>query len=287
MAVTKDIVYHTSATRELKLDTYSPPPGTKATKTAIVLIHGGGWMTGERGMMAPLANALAAQGFMVIAPEYRLIPEAPWPAQIDDITAAVSWVAANAEGLGIARDRIVLAGGSAGGHLALLATARLRQEIPIAAVLSLFSASALSVEERPAKGLFNATMLVGPKPAPEALSAANPIDQITAGFPPVFLLHGTADWLIDPIASVNLYNKLTDLGVTAELHLVANANHEFIGEPSMMGPMVSEIALFLDRIVLDPQRYKDEALGSNFFAKGPEAFRAMMEQMAAGGPKPG
>ena len=60
--------------------------------------------------------------------------------------------------------------------------------------------------------------------------------------------------------------------MTAELHLVANANHEFIGEPSMMGPMVSEIALFLDRIVLDPQRYVDEALETNFFAKGPEAF---------------
>lgn len=287
MAVTNDIVYHTSGDRELKLDTYGPAAGSKATNTAIVLIHGGGWMTGARGMMAPLANALSTQGFTVVAPEYRLIPEAPWPAQIDDITAAVEWVAENTEKLGVAKDRIVLAGGSAGGHLALLATARVKNRIPVAATISLFAASALTTEERPAKGLFGGTMLLGPNPSPEAFSAANPIDQISADFPPVFMLHGTADWLIDPLASLNLYNKLIELGVTAELHLVANANHEFIGEPSMMGPMVAEIALFLDRIVLDPQRYVDEGLETNLFAKGPEAFFAMMKKMAAGGGKPG
>jgi len=287
MTEAKEIVYGGTAERELKLDIYSASPDSKPTKMAIVLIHGGGWMTGARGMLAPLASALSAKGFVVIAPEYRLIPEAPWPAQINDITAAVRWVAANADQLGVSKNRIVIAGGSAGGHLALLATAQLREEIPVAAVVSLFAASALTTEERPAKGLFNGTMLVGPNPSPDALSAANPIDQITAGFPPVFMLHGTADWLIDPLASVTLYNKLIELGVTAELHLVANANHEFIGEPSMLGPMVSEIALFLDRVVLDPQRYVDEALESNLFAKGPEAFRAMMEQMARSGGKPG
>ncbi|EHJ59560.1 hypothetical protein NSU_3443 [Novosphingobium pentaromativorans US6-1] len=284
---TNDIVYGGTAERELKLDTYAPQEGGSAARTAIVLIHGGGWMTGARGMMAPLASALTEKGFVVVAPEYRLVPESPWPAQIDDIVSAVRWVSENADKLGVAKDRIVLAGGSAGGHLALLATARLRGEVPVAAVLSLFAASALSTDERPAKGLFNGTMLVGPAPAAEALSAANPIDQISADFPPVFLLHGTADWLIDPLASVNLYNKLVELGVTAELHLVAKANHEFIGEPSMMKPMVAEIALFLDRIVLDPQRYVDEAMETNLFAKGPEAFRAMMAQMAKGGGKPG
>ena len=287
MAVTNDTVYGDAAGRELKLDTYGPAHAGEAKNTAIVLIHGGGWMTGARGMMAPLAGALSAQGFTVVAPEYRLIPEAPWPAQIDDITAAIRWVHANADQLNVAKDRIVIAGGSAGGHLALLATANLQGEVPIAAVISLFAASALSTEERPAKGLFNGAMLVGPNPSPEAFRAANPIDQIGAGYPPVYMLHGTADWLIDPLASVNLYNKLVELGVTAELHLVANANHEFIGEPSMMGPMVSEIALFLDRTVLNPQRYADEALKTNLFAKGPEAFRAMMEQMAKGGGKPG
>lgn len=286
MAVTNDIVFAGAGARELKLDTYSPADGSKATKTAIVLIHGGGWMTGARGMMAPLANALSAHGHVVVAPEYRLVPEAPWPAQIDDITAAVRWVAANAEKLGVSKDRIVVAGGSAGGHLALLATARLRGEVPVAAVISLFSASALSTEQRPAKGLFTGTMLLGPNPAADVFSAANPIEQITAGYPPVFLLHGTADWLIDPLASINLYNKLNELGVTAELHLVANANHEFIGEPSMIAPMVAEIALFLDRIVLDPQRYVDEAMESNLFAKGPEAFFAAMAQAGPGGGKP-
>lgn len=238
-------------------------------------------MTGAKGMVFPLATALARKGFVVVAPEYRLIPEAAWPAQIDDVTAAVRWVASQSEQLGINRERIVLAGGSAGGHLALLATAKLQGEVPIAAILSLFSASSLSVgRERPEKGSFDASMLVGADADADALRAANPIEQINAEFPPVFLLHGSVDWLIDPVASVHLYEKLVELGVTTELHIVARANHEFIGEPRMIEPMVSEITLFLDRVLLDPGTWDQEALESNLFAKGPEAFRAMMEKMA-------
>ena len=165
MTVANDIVYSDAAGRELRLDSYSPADAGNSRKTAIVLIHGGGWMTGARGMLAPLAGAFAAQGFTVVAPEYRLIPEAAWPAQIDDITAAVRWVAANTDQLGV--DKIVMAGGSAGGHLALLATANLQGEVPVAAVISLFAASALSPEPRPAKGLFGAPMLFGPNPDPK------------------------------------------------------------------------------------------------------------------------
>ena len=281
MAVVQDISYGSSGTRELKLDTYTPKSGVTSTRTAIILVHGGGWMTGAKGMVFPLATALARKGFVVVAPEYRLIPEAAWPAQIDDVTAAVRWVASQSEQLGINRERIVLAGGSAGGHLALLATAKLQGEVPIAAILSLFSASSLSVgRERPEKGSFDASMLVGADADADALRAANPIEQINAEFPPVFLLHGSVDWLIDPVASVHLYEKLVELGVTTELHIVARANHEFIGEPRMIEPMVSEITLFLDRVLLDPGTWDQEALESNLFAKGPEAFRAMMEKMA-------
>ena len=279
MSVEKDVVYHSVNGRDLKVDLYKPEGGSVPTKTAVVLIHGGGWILGEKGMMTPLASQFAAQGFLAAAVEYRLVREAAWPAQLEDVTTAVRWVADNAADLGIDADHIVVAGASAGGHLALMAAAELNKESKVAAVLSLFSASELTVSEVPEKGKFNAAMLLGPDASDDVVKAASPYYQVSEGFPPTFVLHGTKDWLIDPVASLRLYEKLNDLGVTAELHMVANAIHEFIEEPGMTGPMVSEIALFLNRVVIDPAKWAAETEEHNLFAKGPEALQALMAQM--------
>jgi acetyl esterase/lipase len=250
------------------------------TRTAVLVVHGGGWILGDRSMMESLASRFAAEGFLAIAVEYRLVREAPWPAQLNDVISAVRWTADNAERLGIDRGRIVVAGSSAGGQLAMLAAAALRKEPRVAAVISLFSASELTVDSKPAKGHLDASALLGSQATEEAVRAASPLYQITADYPPVFLLHGGADWLIDPVASLRVYERLVGLGVPAELHIVARALHEFVGEPGMTGPMVSEIALFLNRILIDPERWVAESQASNIFAQGPEVMKAMMAQMA-------
>lgn len=275
------ITYAAPGGRELKLDLYRPEGGTVPTRTAVIIVHGGGWMLGERGMVAPLANAFAARGFLAVPVEYRLVREAPWPAQRDDIVAAAQWVAANAADLGIDAGRIVLAGSSAGGHLALMAAAALGGKARIGAVVSLFSASELTLDQPAPKGTFAAPQLVGPDASAEALAAASPLHQVNADFPPVFLLHGGADWMIDPQASINLYQRLVELGVTAEMHIVAGALHEFVEEPAMCGPMVSEIALFLDRMMIDPARYEVDTKEHNLFAQGPEAVMALMQKLLA------
>ena len=283
MSIEHDVVYHTVNGRELKADLYRPEGSTVPTRTAVVLVHGGGWIVGDRHMMEGIASQFAAKGFLAVAVEYRLVREAHWPAQLDDVTAAVRWTADNAARLGIDADRIVLAGGSAGGHLALMAAASLRAKPRVAAVLSLFAASELTVDPTPAKGQFNAALLLGPDANEAVLRAASPLHQITADFPPVFLLHGARDWMIDPAASLRVYEKLVGLGVPAELHIVAGALHEFIGEPGMTGPMVSEMALFLNRLLVEPDRWAAETEASNLFAKGPEVVQAMMAQLLAGG----
>lgn len=279
MSTEADVVYNTLDGRDLKLDLYRPEGGEVPTRTAVLLVHGGGWVLGDRHMMEALGSAFAAKGFLAAAVEYRLVREAPWPAQLDDVTAAVCWVADNAERLGVDADRIVVAGGSAGAQLALLAAAALLEKPRVAAVLSLFAASELTVDPEPAKGLFNASALVGPDASAAAVQAISPLHQVTADFPPVFLLHGGSDWLIDPVASLRLYQKLVDLGVPAELHVVAGALHEFVGEPGMTGPMVAEMALFLDRVLVEPQRWAAETEANNLFAKGPEAVQALMAQL--------
>ncbi|HMO69822.1 MAG TPA: alpha/beta hydrolase [Novosphingobium sp.] len=283
MPVEKDIVCSVVNGRELRADVYRPEGGSVPTRTAVVLVHGGGWMLGDKGMIAPLAAAFAAQGFVPLSVEYRLVREAPWPAQLDDVVAAVNWVAGHAADLGIDPGRIVLGGASAGGHLALMATAKLGGKAKVAAVLSLFSASELCLEMPAPKGKFGAPQLVGPEASADALLAASPLFQVDAGFPPVFLLHGGADWMIDPQASINLYQRLAELGVTAEMHIVAGALHEFIEEPGMTAPMVAEMALFLDRVLIAPGKWAEETQASNLFAQGPDAVMALMQKLLAEG----
>lgn len=279
MSIEKDVVYGAVEGRELRLDLYRPDGGETPTRAAVVLVHGGGWIAGERGMLEALGREFAARGFLAASVEYRLIQEASWPAQLEDVTTAVEWVADHAGDLGIDRGRIVLGGASAGGQLAMLAAAELRGKVPVAAVISLFTASDLSVDAEPARGKFNATALLGADAGEDAVKAASPLHRVDADYPPVFLLHGGGDWLIDPAASVTLYQKLVDLGVTAELHIVAGALHEFIEEPGMTGPMIGEIALFLDRVMIDPEKWAAETEASNMFAKGPEAIQALMAQL--------
>lgn len=108
--------------RELQLDLYRPKDAG-APLPAIVCIHGGGWFQGDRSSMRPLAQALAARGFVAVTISYRLSGEKKFPAQIEDCKAAVRWLRANAAKCGVDARAIGVTGLSAGGHLAaLLAT---------------------------------------------------------------------------------------------------------------------------------------------------------------------
>lgn len=279
MSIEKDIVFGSANGRDLMVDIYRPDGTGVSTRAAVLLLHGGGWILGDRHMMESLGAQFAARGFLAIAVEYRLVRESPWPAQLDDVLAAVQWTADNAGKLGIDADRIVVAGASAGAQLAMLAAASLREKQQVAAVVSLFGANELTVDPEPVPGLFNASALLGPEAGPDAVKAASPLHQLSRDFPPVFLLHGGGDWLIDPVSSLRVYQRLLELGVPAELHIVAGALHEFTGEPGMTGPMVGEIALFLSRFLVEPKRWASETQASNLFAQGPEAVQALMAQL--------
>ncbi|CUI07122.1 alpha/beta hydrolase [Massilia antarctica] len=106
----------------LQLDLFLPAQATRDTGPvpAVVLVHGGGWRSGERGNMAPLAARLAARGIAAAVIDYRLADEARYPAAIHDVKAALRWMRANSAAHGIDPQRIAVAGGSAGGQIASL-----------------------------------------------------------------------------------------------------------------------------------------------------------------------
>lgn len=104
--------------RELKLNVYRPDDKNKYP--ALLMVHGGGWASGNLSMEIPLARAIAAKGYVTIPVEYRLSPEAQYPAAVHDLKTAVRWIRANAGKYGIDTTHIAISGESAGGQLASL-----------------------------------------------------------------------------------------------------------------------------------------------------------------------
>lgn len=104
--------------RELHLDVFRPNDEKKYP--AVIMVHGGGWRSGTRSMQVPMAQMLAAKGFVTVPVEYQLSLEAPYPAAVHNLKASIRFIKANAEKYGIDTSRIAISGCSAGGHLASL-----------------------------------------------------------------------------------------------------------------------------------------------------------------------
>lgn len=108
--------------RVLLCDVWQPPDGVAASGVAVVWLHGGGYAVLDKDLLTRrLFGRLAAQGNVIVDVAYRLYPECDVPGMAADALRAVAWVRAHAAELGVDPDRVVLAGGSSGGHLALLA----------------------------------------------------------------------------------------------------------------------------------------------------------------------
>jgi acetyl esterase/lipase len=104
--------------RDLHLDVFRP--GKQGKLPLLVMIHGGGWRSGNKSMQVPMAQRIAAQGFVTVPVEYQLSPEALYPAAVYNIKAAIRWLKANADKYGIDTSKVAISGCSAGGQLAAL-----------------------------------------------------------------------------------------------------------------------------------------------------------------------
>jgi acetyl esterase/lipase len=113
-----DITYCSFGERNLKLDVFQPKIQSNTLRTAIIIIHGGGWRTGNRTQHYPLAQQLANKGYVAFTPEYRLSTEALFPSAVYDLKAVIRWVRKNAIKYNIDPEKIVVSGFSAGGELA-------------------------------------------------------------------------------------------------------------------------------------------------------------------------
>lgn len=117
--VFRNVVYEKLGDRELHLDVFLPKTSLKKLPV-VVLVHGGGWRSGNKDMEHFMAEAYALAGFAAVCVEYRLSMEALYPAAVQDIKTAIRWVRRSASRYGFDPSRVAIHGESAGGQLASL-----------------------------------------------------------------------------------------------------------------------------------------------------------------------
>jgi acetyl esterase/lipase len=261
LRVEKDIVFGKGGDKDLTLDVYRPPTGVTSKRLAIVHLFGGGFFTGNKsaGYIINDAKALGARGYTSVSANYRLQTEGLWPAQIHDTKAAIRWTRANAEKIGVDANRIVVAGYSAGGMLALMAAGTNGNKefegnggnagvsSDVNACIGVYPLASAQI----AGGLF------GGKGTPEQIVAASPTTYISKSFAPTIFIHGTSDATVLPQSSIDFHTKLHALGVPSALTLIQGANHAFDNAAlDAVELMAQSIDLFLDRLIVNPRPYQ-------------------------------
>ncbi len=243
----------------LYLDVYHPD-AQDSLRTAVLMLHGGGWRRGTRKNLAPQARLLQAAGFTAMPAQYSLAEEAAWPAALHDARAAIRWVRRNAGDLGVDADKIALVGFSAGAHISLLAAGTDASSFPeepeadvatdcsVGAVVAFYPPTAFHIEAR-AHGTVPADALLGDAPDPDEASRAAPMTYVSPNFPPTFFLHGSTDRVVPASASVAMHNALRTAGVLTDLHIFAGRNHGFDHVDVYREVVMPEVALFLRRTV--------------------------------------
>lgn len=255
VAVFRDVVHtRVDGYRPLALDLYLPDAGAQAV---CVYTHGGGWRVGSRragpGPLSPTSSQwlarLARHGIAVASVDYRLSGEARFPAQSQDVAAAVRWLRDDTQ-FSLGSLPFVAFGVSAGGLLASLAALDTDLGLEACAVWYAVSDIATMREDQAAvdgpldpPGESREELLIGGLVAdlPDVAQAASPVHQVHAGAPPFLVLHGSDDVLVPTHQSERLCTALDTAGVPNELEIVAGYGHMFPGMPD------DEVAAHVDR----------------------------------------
>ena len=229
----------------LALDVYQPPEGD-APHPVVIFLHGGGWDGGRRFDYRFMGVELSRLGFTTVVPDYRKYPDVTYPAFVKDAAAAFSWVHANIAEHGGDPDKIVVMGHSAGAHSAAMLAADQRflathdlQPQAIRGVIGLAGPYHFTPQSKKYVKVFN-----GPENFPD-MQAGRFID---GNEPPMVLLHGDEDMVVNRVNLRRLADALAEKGVCHRVRL-----YEGVGHVGILGsftwaydrqPIVGDIADF-------------------------------------------
>jgi acetyl esterase/lipase len=238
--------------RPLHLDLHLP--AGSGPFPVVLWIHGGGWQEGSRiewpDTIAPFGfhERLIARGYAVADVDYRLALEAPYPAQLIDVQAAIRWLRHYAADLHLDPNRFATLGESAGGHLAAMAGLVGQGEQAIQAVVNWYGAVDLDFRDSTDPSTSPAVLLGGPISERRDFARwASPLNRVHPGAPPFLNMHGTEDTIVPFSQSERLTGALRAHGVRCDLYPVENAGHCFEGY-ARIGELIDASVDFLDEV---------------------------------------
>ncbi len=261
-----DIEYATVDGRSLKLHLYAPST-ERSTSALLVWVHGGAWRSGSKEDVA--VTALLDDGFYIASVDYRLSPVAKFPAQIFDIKSAIRFLRANAQTYGYDPNKFVIAGSSAGGHLAALVgvsngIAELEGNVgkftdtssDVQAIVSFYGASNLQsiLSQSTQHGLsvrvpaLNLLLGDAPQTRPSLERLASPLAHVDASDPPLWLIHGDSDPQMPIKQSREFCDAYKALGLSVNFETIAGAKHggDVFYEPERLHRLAMEITSALN-----------------------------------------
>lgn len=260
--VTRELTYCKAGSTDLRMDAYVPAKSTGRPFPALIYIHGGAWITGDKdeGPIEADLPELLARGYAVFSINYRLGPLNQFPSQIQDCKCAVRSLRANAARHNIDPARIGVWGSSAGGHLAaLLGTTNGSADFEgfsgypeassaVQAVATYFGPTDLTTSDW---GFFDKLGFLVVFGTSKNWRKASPITYVTKDDAPFFIVGGDRDDRVDVRQSQWFYAKLQSVGVPSELLIVKNSDHEFAPKGGALQPsraaVTNRLADFFDK----------------------------------------
>jgi len=319
--VREGITYAERESGEMKLDLYLPD---REDPPLVVYVHGGGWIAATRANIPDPEQYAAEWGCAIASVSYRLqepdggaaveemydptnpTPRGRFPDHFVDVKAAIRWLRAHADEFGYDADRIAAWGSSAGGHLALLAgvvddvtdlgdayaeeiekTVAPDESGAVQALVSWYGATDFRLTEDDVEGIIPLLMGGPQSEHPDRYAQASPVTHVTPESPPVLLMHGRRDEVVDVEHSRRLFDALDEAGVNAVFYELHDLNHVWV---ETVEDIESE-RVAMDLLAADPTHAQSvyeathvaeggspEPLVAELPPAGPEAIRRFLER---------
>ena len=238
-SIAPNIIYSTANGYDCKLDVYARRNPNGRTPT-VLFIHGGGWVGGVKETELRSFIPYLEMGLSVVNVEYRLARVSLAPAAVEDCRVALRWVFMNAQQYGFDTTKIIVSGGSAGGHLALM-TGMLDPsygfdmptnwdysgvEPKVAAIVNWYGITDVKdLLSGPNKQNYAVWWLGNQKDREAIAERVSPLTYVRKGLPPIFTVHGDKDQLVPYNHAVRLHEGLTKAGVPNELLTIPGGKH--------------------------------------------------------------
>lgn len=236
----KDIVYHTVSGRNLHLDSYYKKSTEKLP--AVILLHGGGWKSGNKSMLQALAQKITMSGYHCFAVEYRLSDEAIYPAAIKDILNAIRFIKDNASKFSIDNEKIAILGCSSGAQIASLIGTKYPKEIK--AVVNIDGILAFH-HPQSQEGKMASQWLGGNyEEKPEIWKEASPLTHVSKNTPPFLFINSQYNRF--HTGRDEMITKMKSYNIDTRVETIPDSPHTFWLFHPWFNTTVNYILTFLD-----------------------------------------